>query len=65
MRLRLGLEWGYFGVGGDKSRGEEARQMGRMEGKDSLQKLASKAPDAVELVALADVSQFLSGVGCS
>lgn len=45
--------------------GEEARQMGRMEGKDSLHKLGNKAPDAVEQVALAHVSQLLSGVGCS
>lgn len=45
--------------------GGKARQMGRMEGKDSLPRLRSRASDAAELLALADVSRFLSGVGSS
>lgn len=40
-------------------------QMDRMEENDSLPGLGSRASDAIELAAVADVWRFLSSVGCS
>ena len=44
--------------------GEEARQLSRRK-ENSLPRLRNRAPDAVELAALADASRFLPGVGRS